>query len=145
MMLMMRSLSEFGAVIGKMAKDFKSTEYGDLYVDPLTHDFVLVNGLEEITQRIKATLETFYGEMDVLDPEQGMDYTNFLGKRFEKARASDELRDTIKRQVPEVDSVEDIHFNFKPNRRLEITFRAMATPTESDNSQEVEGGVEIGV
>ena len=128
-----------------MAKDFKSTEYGDLYVDPLTHDFVLVSGLEEIAQRIKATLETFYGEMDVLDPEQGMDYTNLLGKRLEKARASDELRDTIKRQVPEVDSVEDIQFNFKPNRRLEITFRAMVTPTESNNSQEVEGGVEIGV
>ena len=102
MTLMMRSLSEFGAVIGKMAKDFKSTEYGDLYVDPLTHDFVLVNGLEEITQRIKATLETFYGEMDVLDPEQGMDYTNFLGKRFEKARASDELRDTISHYITRV-------------------------------------------
>lgn len=145
MMLTMRSLLEFGVVTGSMAKDFRSTEYGDLYIDPFTHDFVLIDGLEEISQRIKATLETFYGEMDVLDPEQGMDYTNFLGKRFNKERASDELRDTIRRQVPEVNSVEEINFNFKPNRRLKITFKAAATPTESKNSQEVEGGVEVGI
>lgn len=128
-----------------MAKDFKSTDYGDLYVDPDTHDFVLISGLEEIAQRIKATLETNYQEMDVLDPEQGLDYTNFLGKRFNKELASDELRETIRRQVPEVDSIENIDFKFKPNRKLTITFKVMATPTESNKSQEVEGGVEIAV
>lgn len=128
-----------------MAKDFKSTNYGDLYVDPDTHDFVLISGLEEIAQRIKATLETNYQEMDVLDPEQGLDYTNFLGKRFNKELASDELRETIRRQVPEVDSIENIDFKFKPNRKLTITFKVMATPTESNKSQEVEGGVEIAV
>ena len=128
-----------------MAKDFKSTDYGDLYVDPETHDFVLVDGLEEITQRIKATLETNYQEMDVLDPEQGLDYTNFLGKRFNKELASDELRDTIRRKVPEVDSVEDIEFKFQPNRKLTINFKVMATPTDSELSQEIEGGVDIAV
>ena len=128
-----------------MAKDFKSTDYGDLYVDPDTHDFVLISGLEEIAQRIKATLETNYQEMDVLDPEQGLDYTNFLGKRFNKELASDELRETIRRQVPEVDSIENIDFKFKPNRKLTITFKVMATPTESNKSQEVEGGIEIAV
>lgn len=128
-----------------MAKDFKSTNYGDLYVDPDTHDFVLISGLEEIAQRIKATLETNYQEMDVLDPEQGLDYTNFLGKRFNKELASDELRETIRRQVPEVDSIENIDFKFKPNRKLTITFKVMATPTESNKSQEVEGGVKIAV
>lgn len=128
-----------------MAKDFKSTDYGDLYVDPDTHDFVLISGLEEIAQRIKATLETNYQEMDVLDPEQGLDYTNFLGKRFNKELASDELRETIRRQVPEVDSIENIDFKFHSNRKLTITFKVMATPTESSKSQEVEGGVEIAV
>ena len=128
-----------------MAKDFKSTDYGDLYVDPDTHDFVLISGLEEIAQRIKATLETNYQEMDVLDPEQGLDYTNFLGKRFNRELASDELRETIRRQVPEVDSIENIDFKFLPNRRMVINFKVMATPTESNTSQEVEGGVEIAV
>lgn len=128
-----------------MAKDFKSTDYGDLYVDPETHDFVLIDGLEEIAQRIKATLETNYHEMDVLDPEQGLDYTNFLGKRFNKELASDELRETIRRQVPEVDSVEDIQFEFHPNRQLTINFKVMATPTESELSQEIEGGIDIDV
>lgn len=128
-----------------MAKDFKSTDYGDLYIDPETHDFVLIDGLEEIAQRIKATLETNYQEMDVLDPEQGLDYTNFLGKRFNKELASDELRDTIRRQVPEVDSVEDIEFKFQPNRKLTINFKVMATPTDSELSQEIEGGVDIAV
>ena len=128
-----------------MAKDFKSTDFGDLYVDPETHDFVLIDGLEEIAQRIRATLETNYHEMDVLDPEQGLDYTNFLGKRFNKELASDELRETIRRQVPEVDSVEDIQFEFHPNRTLTINFKAMATPTDSELSQEIEGGVDIDV
>ena len=41
-----------------MAKDFKSTDYGELYVDHDTHDFALISGLEEIDQRIKDTLET---------------------------------------------------------------------------------------
>lgn len=128
-----------------MAKDYKATDYGDLYVDPDTHDLVLINGLEEIAQRIKATLETNYHEMEILDPEQGLDYTNFLGKRFNKELASDELRETIRRQVPEVDAIEDISFKFLPNRKMIISFRAMATPTESNVSQEVEGGVEIAV
>lgn len=127
-----------------MAKDYKSTHYGDLYVDPDTHDFVLIDGLEEIAQRIKATLETNLHEMDVLDPDQGLDYTNFLGKRFDKELASDELRETIRRQVPEVDSVEDIKFDFGSGRSLTITFKVMATPTNSQISQEIEGGVEIG-
>ncbi len=126
-----------------MAKDYKSTSFGDLYIDPETHDFVLIDSVEELAQRIKATLETNYHEMDVLDPEQGLDYTNFLGKRFNKELASDELRETIRRQVPEVDSVEDIQFEFHSNRSLTINFKVMATPTESKTSQEIEGGVEL--
>ncbi|RVU69937.1 MULTISPECIES: DUF2634 domain-containing protein [Lactobacillus] len=129
-----------------MAKDFEVTEYGDWFVDPETHDFVIIDGLEEIAQRIKATLETFYGEMDVLDPEQGMDYTNFLGHRFKKKRAAADLRRTIMAKVPEVDSVEDLKFDADPaTRHLTVHFTAMATPTESDVSQEVEGDVNVGL
>lgn len=129
-----------------MAKDFKVTDYGDLYVDPDTHDFVLIDGIDEIAQRIKATLETFLGEMDIIDPDQGMDYANFLGHNYDKVLASRDLRETIQAKVPEVDSVEDIELQVDPStRHLNVHFQAMATPTESDMSQPVEGDVDVGL
>ena len=129
-----------------MAKDYKITDYGDLYVDPDTHDFVIIDGVEEVTQRIKATLEIFYQEMSIIDPEQGMDYTYFLGKRFSKEQAETRLRDTIMAKVPEVDSVDEIKFKVEPaTRSLSVYFRAKVTPTESTQSQIAEGGVNIGI
>lgn len=125
-----------------MAKDFKAAENGDWYVDPDTHDFVLIDGLEEIAQRIKTTLEIRLGEMEVIDPEQGMDYTNFIGDNYDKTAASRTLRETIQAKVPEVDSVDDIEFKVnRATRHLDVHFKAMATPTESENSQQVEGDV----
>ena len=129
-----------------MAKDFKVTDYGDLYVDPDTHDFVIIDGIEEIAQRIKATLETFVGEMEIIDPDQGMDYTNFLGHSYDKVLASRDLRETIQAKVPEVDSVNDIELKVDPStRHLNVHFEGMATPTESDMSQPVEGDVDVGL
>ena len=129
-----------------MAKDFKITDYGDLYVDPDTHDFVLIDGIDEIAQRIKATLETFLGEMDIIDPDQGMDYTNFLGHNYDKVLASRDLRETIQAKVPEVDSVDDIELKVDPStRHLNVHFKATATPTESSTSQPVEGDVDVGL
>lgn len=129
-----------------MAKDFKVTDYGDLYVDPDTHDFVLIDGIDEIAQRIKATLETFFGEMDIIDPDQGMDYANFLGHNYDKVLASRDLRETIQAKVPEVDSVDDIELKVDPStRHLNVHFKAMATPTESSASQPVEGDVDVGL
>lgn len=129
-----------------MAKDFKVTDYGDLYVDPDTHDFVLIDGIDEIAQRIKATLETFLGEMDIIDPDQGMDYTNFLGHNYDKVLSSRDLRETIQAKVPEVDSVNDIELKVDPStRHLNVHFEAMATPTESNISQPVEGDVDVGL
>lgn len=129
-----------------MAKDFKVTDYGDLYVDPDTHDFVIIDGIEEIAQRIKATLETFVGEMEIIDPDQGMDYTNFLGHNYDKVLSSRDLRETIQAKVPEVDSVNDIELKVDPStRHLNVHFEAMATPTESNISQPVEGDVDVGL
>lgn len=128
-----------------MAKDFLVDDKGDLYIDEQTHDLVIVDGVEEVAQRIKATLEIRFQEMMLLDSEMGMDYTDFFGKRFNKTDASMQLRETIMRFVPEVDSVEDIQFDFKSsNRHMQIDFKAMVTPTESKNSQLLEGGVSVG-
>lgn len=127
-----------------MVKDLMVDAHGDLMLDPVTHDLLMIDGIDEVAQRIKATLEIRYGEMENLDPDMGTDYTDFLGKRFNETDASNQLRETIKRYVPEVDSVDDIKFTYLPNRHLQIDFKAMATPTESNVSQFVEGSVELG-
>lgn len=127
-----------------MVKDLMVDAHGDLMLDPITHDLLMIDGIDEIAQRIKATLEIRYGEMENLDPDMGTDYTDFLGKRFNETDASNQLRETIQRYVPEVDSVDNIKFTYLPNRHLQIDFKVMATPTESDLSQSVEGSVELG-
>ena len=58
-----------------MAKDLLVNEYGDLVIDPTTHDLAIVEGIDEIAQRIRATLLIRYGEMPNLDPDQGTDYS----------------------------------------------------------------------
>lgn len=127
-----------------MARDLKVDDKGDLVIDPVTHDLEMVDGIEEVAQRIKATLEIRYGEMELLDPEMGMDYTDFLGKRFNETDASGQLRETIMNFVPEVESVDDIEFTYLPNRHLKIDFKATATPTDSQNAETAEGSVEFG-
>lgn len=127
-----------------MAKDLKVDDKGDLVINPVTHDLDLVTGIEEVAQRIKATLEIRYNEMTLLDPEMGTDYTDFFGKGFNKTDAATQLRDTITRFVPEVESVDDIEFTFLPNRRLKIDFKVTASTTENENTQTIEGSVELG-
>lgn len=127
-----------------MAKDLKVDDKGDLVIDPVTHDLVIIDGIEEIAQRIKATLEIRYGEMQLFDPDMGMDYTDLLGKRFNEADASSQIRETIQTYVPEVEAVDDIKFNFLPNRHLQIDFKVTATPTESESAEIIEGSVDFG-
>ena len=120
-----------------MANDIKLGENHDFVIDPITHDLEITNGLDEIAQRIQATLEIRYGEMERLDPEMGADYTNFLGKNFDKQAAAGDMRAVIEAKVPEVETVDEINFEKLPNRKLKITFRATA------NVGEVEGGIEV--
>lgn len=120
-----------------MANDIKLGENHDFVIDPITHDLEITNGLDEIAQRIQATLEIRYGEMERLDPEMGADYTNFLGKNFDKQAAAGDMRAVIEAKVPEVETVDEINFEKLPNRKLKITFRATA------NAGEVEGGIEV--
>ena len=112
-----------------MARDLFMSDNHDLVIDPITHDLEMTSGLDEIAQRIKATLEIRYGEMQRLDPEMGADYSSFLGKNFNKQAAE------IEANVPEVETVDNIEFIKKPERKMQINFRATA------NIGEVEGGV----
>ncbi len=120
-----------------MAKDIKLGENHDFSIDPITHDLEITSGLDEIAQRIQATLEIRYGEMERLDPDMGADYTNFLGKHFNKAAAEDDMRAVIEAKVPEVETVDEINFEQLSDRRLKVTFKATA------NGGLVEGGFNI--
>ncbi len=120
-----------------MARDLFMSDNHDLVINPITHDLEMTSGLDEIAQRIKATLEIRYGEMQRLDPEMGADYSSFLGKNFNKQAAENDMRAAIEANVPEVETVDNIEFIKKPERKMQINFRATA------NIGEVEGGLQV--
>ena len=126
-----------------MAKDLMVDENGDLVIDPFTHDLAIIDGLDEIAQRIRATLLIRYGEMPNLDPDQGADYSNFLGKNFNQNLASSDMSTTIVDKIPEVKSINSITFKELPNRRLYVEFSAVVS-FDDNSSEELEGGLEIG-
>lgn len=124
-------------------RDLAINQDGDLMVDPLTHDLMLVDGIDEIAQRIRTTLSIRLGEMKNLAPEQGTDYTNFFMKNFQKNVAQTDMVDAIERNVPEVQQVTDLSFKQQPNRALEVTFKANVTLADG-TAGTAKGGLEIG-
>lgn len=125
-----------------MARDIQATPDGDFYIDPATHDFAFIDGVDEVAQRIRATLLIRYGEMANLDPSQGSDYSSFFTKDFHENLAAADMTSAIETNVPEVTVVRDIKFKRLPDRGLYVTFEAEA---EIDgNVEEVKGGTEIG-
>ncbi|MCT0164379.1 DUF2634 domain-containing protein [Lactobacillus helveticus] len=126
-----------------MAKDLKVDQDGNLIIDPGTHDLAMIDGLDEIAQRIKATLEIRYGEMVNLDPEMGADYSNFLGKHFNENDAAADMTSAIEADVPEVQSVDSIKFIKGLHRSLEVRFTAVVKNSDGSTST-VEGGLPIG-
>ena len=126
-----------------MARDLQVDQDGNLVIDPDTHDLAMVSGLDEIAQRIKATLEIRYGEMVNLDPEMGADYTNFLGKNFNENFAAADMTSAIEADVPEVESVDSIRFTKEQHRRLKVTFTATVQNDDGTTST-VEGGLPVG-
>lgn len=125
-----------------MAKDLLVDNNGDLIVDPVTHDLTIVDGIEEITQRIKATLEIRHGEMQHLDPEMGSDFKSVLGKHLDKESASADIQSAITSYVPEVESVLDITFKKLPRRALLIKFTAIVD-AGSGIKDKIEGELEV--
>lgn len=125
-----------------MARDLQVDQDGNLVIDPDSHDLAMVDGLDEIAQRIKATLEIRYGEMVNLDPEMGADYTNFLGKHFNENFAAADMTSAIEADVPEVESVDSIRFIKLPDRKLKVTFTATVQNDDGTTST-VEGGLPV--
>lgn len=127
-----------------MARDLLSDEYGDLVIDPDTHDLAIVDGVDEIAQRIRTTLDIRHGEMVNLDPEMGADYQNFLGKNFDPDSASNDMVAAITANVPEVESVDNIEFIKGKQRHLTVKFRATVTVEGEEVAQQIEGRYDIG-
>lgn len=125
-----------------MARDFLADENGDLVISPITHDLVWATGAEEVAQRIRATLLIRYGEMVNLAPEQGADYSNFLGKHFNAQLAAADMTTAIEDNVPEVETVTKIKFTKLPKRRLQVDFEANVN-LDDDNTTTVRGGVNL--
>lgn len=124
-------------------RDLKVDDHGDLIIDPVTHDLQTVDGIDEIAQRIKATLSIHLGEMVNLDPDQGTEYTNFFVKNFKKNIAQTDIADAIERNVPEVNELTDVAFEKLPERGLKVEFKANVTLDDGTNDT-AEGGLNIG-
>lgn len=125
-----------------MARDIQATPDGDFFIDPATHDLAIIDGADEIAQRIRATLLIRYGEMTNLDPTQGADYSSFFEKGFHENLAAADMTSAIKKNVPEVTTVRNIKFQKLPNRGLYVSFEVEADI--DGNVEEVKGGTEIG-
>lgn len=126
-----------------MARDLMIDQSGDFVIDPNTHDLEVVEGADEIAQRIRATLDIYYGEMDNLDSEIGSDYSNMLGKNPDLDHAADDIEAAITAQVPEIQTVDSITFTKDKNRHLIVDFEVTYLD-EDDNEQQAKGGYDIG-
>lgn len=126
-----------------MARDLMIDQSGDFVIDPNTHDLEVVEGADEIAQRIRATLDIYYGEMDNLDSEIGSDYSNMLGKQPDLEHANDDMEAAITAQVPEIQTVDSITFTKDKNRHLIVDFEVTYLD-EDNNEQQAKGGYDIG-
>lgn len=123
-------------------KDLLTNEYGDVVVDPLTHDLAIVDGVEEVAQRIRATLKIRLGEMVNLAPDQGTDYTSIFTKQFNENIAKTDIITALQENIPEITDVIDISFKKMPNRVLNVDFKANVNLSDG-TTETVEGGLEI--
>lgn len=129
-----------------MAKDLEIDDKGDLVIDPTTHDLAIVTGTDEIVQRIKATLDIYYGEMENIAPEVGADYSNLLGKNYDTELAIADMTSAITAGVPEITSVDDMSIDIdRQTRKATVNFTVSYSEDDTgDNEQEAKGAYEIG-
>lgn len=98
---------------------------GDLVLDG-ENNFALVDGLQEIMERIEEIFLTNKGEW-FLDDEIGFARYAILGAKFDEDSITAELNDAIF-QDSRIDRVEDISIDFdRANRKLNINYTAYAT------------------
>lgn len=129
-----------------MAKDLEIDDNGDLVIDPTTHDLAIVTGTDEIVQRIKATLDIYYGEMENIAPEVGADYSNLLGKSYDTELAIADMTSAITAGVPEITSVDDMSIDIdRQTRKATVNFAvSYSDDGTDDDEQEAKGEYEIG-
>lgn len=129
-----------------MAKDLEIDDNGDLVIDPTTHDLAIVTGTDEIVQRIKATLDIYYGEMENIAPEVGADYSNSLGKNYDTELAIADMTSAITAGVPEITSVDDMSIDIdRQTRKATVSFTVSYSEDDTgDSEQEAKGEYEIG-
>ena len=129
-----------------MAKDLEIDGNGDLVIDPTTHDLAIVTGTDEIVQRIKATLDIYYGEMENIAPEVGADYSNLLGKNYDTELAIADMTSAITAGVPEITSVDDMSIDIdRQTRKATANFSVSYSDGDTgDSEQEAKGAYEIG-
>lgn len=129
-----------------MAKDLEIDDNGDLVIDPTTHDLAIVTGTDEIVQRIKATLNIYYGEMENIAPDVGADYSNLLGKNYDTELAIADMTSAITAGVPEITSVDDMNIDIdRQTRKATVNFTVSYSDDDTGkNEQEAEGEYEIG-
>lgn len=129
-----------------MAKDLEIDDNGDLVIDPTTHDLAIVTGTDEIVQRIKATLDIYYGEMENIAPEVGADYSNLLGKNYDTELAIADMTSAITAGVPEITSVDDMSIDIdRQTRKATVNFTVSYSEDDTgDSEQEAKGEYEIG-
>ena len=129
-----------------MAKDLEIDDNGDLVIDPTTHDLAIVTGTDEIVQRIKATLDIYYGEMENIAPEVGADYSNLLGKNYNTELAIADMTSAITAGVPEITSVDDMSIDIdRQTRKATVNFTvSYSDDGTDDDEQEAKGEYEIG-
>lgn len=118
-------------------KDLKIDDTGDWVIDPDTHDFAMVDGVDEVVQRIKATLSIRYGEMVNIAPEIGSDYSSFFGKNINVNNAISDMQASITSQVPEVESIKDFKFEKLKDRKLKVTFTAFIKVSDTTEEREI--------
>ena len=129
-----------------MAKDLEIDDNGDLVIDPTTHDLAMVTGTDEIVQRIKATLDIYYGEMENIAPDVGADYSNLLGKNYDVELAIADMTSAITAGVPEITSVDDMSIDIdRQTRKATVNFTVSYSEDDTgDSEQEAKGEYEIG-
>lgn len=129
-----------------MAKDLEIDDNGDLVIDPTTHDLAIVTGTDEIVQRIKATLDIYYGEMENIAPGVGADYSNLLGKNYDTELAIADMTSAITAGVPEITNVDDMSIDIdRQTRKATVNFTVSYREGDTgDNEQEAKGAYEIG-
>lgn len=104
-----------------MMKTFAKDSYGNVIVDPVTHDIRTVDGVEAYAIVIGDAIRTVRGELQ-LDTERGVPYFETV---FKSVNGIDIWKNDVRKRVlefPFVKSVDSFDVSYA-NRKLEYTMR----------------------